>query len=299
MTTMMRVPAIAVGVLTLSVGACLTAEAGPTDARLGSQQDVEFESEGVTLSGTLWLPRGPGPHPAMVYVHGSGRATRSTGEFVADHFSRAGVAVLVYDKRGTGRSGGTYVGRNNGTEQNLTLLARDAAAGLALLRAHESIDPEQIGLWGISQAGWIVPVAAVLDGDIAFTLLMSGPTVTVGEEMYYSELTGDNSATRATLSQEEISRLLAERGPFGFDPMPYLKQIDVPGFWMLGSADESIPIPETVALLDELIGVYDRNFSYRIWEGASHGLRLNGQRVPDFWDAQDAFLFGAAGVRVR
>ena len=56
--------------------------------------------------------------------------------------------------------------------------------------------------------------------------------------------------------------------------------MEAPGLWMLGSADESIPIPETVAILDELIGAFDRDFSYRVWPEADHGLRVNGQQVP-------------------
>jgi uncharacterized protein len=270
-----------------------------TDTPVARVQAVQFSNEGATLAGTLWLPEGTGPHPAILYVHGSGRQTRSSAAGVAAHFNALGIAVLGYDKRGVGESGGDYVGRNNGTEQNLTLLARDAAAGLAFLQAHPSVDRGQIGLWGVSQAGWIVPAAAVINGGVAFTILQSGPTVTVGEEMFYSDLTGDNSSTRATLSQEEISRLLAEHGPSGFDPIPYLKQISAPGLWLLGSADESIPIPETVAILDTLIGDFGRNFVYRVWEGATHGLRVNGQRVPEFWSTQDDFLFQTVGVRVR
>lgn len=179
------------------------------------------------------------------------------------------------------------------------LLALDAAAGVQMLRTHEAIDPGQIGLWGVSQAGWIVPTAAVTDGDVRFTILLSGPTVTVGEENYYSDLTGDDSTRRSALSQQELSGLLAERGPSGFDPMPYLKQMDTPGLWMLGSADESIPIPETIAHLDDLVNDYGKDFTYHVWEGADHGLRVNGQRVPGFWSVQYDFLFQRVGLEVR
>ena len=287
------------GLLLALTSACVQAEAGMTEADLAVVEEVRFENEGVTLAGSLWLPASRGPHPAMVYVHGSGRQSRRSASGVADYFQSRGVAVLGYDKRGVGASGGVYVGRQNASETNLTLLARDAAAGIKMLRAHESIDPEQVGLWGVSQAGWIVPTAAVLDGEVRFTILMSGPAVTVGEENYYSGLTGDDSTRRSVLSQQELSRLLAERGPSGFDPMPYLKQMDMPGLWMLGSADESIPIPETIAHLDDLADNFGKDFTYRVWEGADHGLRVNGQRVPGFWSVQRDFLFQRVGVQVR
>jgi len=259
-------------------------------------QSVSFVNEGVPLAGTLWLPDGPGPHPAMVYVHGSGRVTRTSATDMARHFNGLGIAVLAYDKRGVGESGGTYVGRNNGSEANLTLLARDAAAGVEFLRRQSSIDSDYIGLWGVSQAGWIIPTAAVLDGRVAFTVLISGPTVTVGEENFYSGLTGDSNSGRAALDQEEISRLLAERGPSGFDPQPYLERMEIPGLWLLGSRDESIPIPETVAILDDLIDRQGRPFVYRVWEGADHSLRVNGVRVSGFWGAQTAFLADQVGL---
>jgi pimeloyl-ACP methyl ester carboxylesterase len=218
---------------------------------------------------------------------------------MANHFNRFGVAVLAYDKRGVGESGGVYVGRENGSERNLTLLARDAAAGVAFVRAQPAIDQSQIGLWGVSQAGWIVPMAAVFDGEVAFTVLISGPTVTVGEENYYSDLTHDSSAGLAELDMDEVSRLLTERGPFGFDPRPYLEKMDMPGLWLLGSADESIPIPETVAILDDLIGNRGKLFSYRVWEGADHGLRVNGRTVGEFWAVQNDFLFDDVALRVE
>ena len=285
----------------------LTSSCMPDDGRVSELasvwsapvEHVQFISEGVTLAGTLWLPEGCGPHPAMVFVHGSGRQSRRSARFVAQHFNPLGIAVLGYDKRGVGESGGTYVGRNNGSEQNLTLLARDAAAGVALLRGLPSIDSDQIGLWGVSQAGWIVPVAAALDGRVAFMILMSGPTVTVGEENYYSDLTGDDSATRAALSQEEISRLLAERGPSGFDPKPYLTRMETPGLWLLGSEDESMPIPETVAVLDELVLEHGRHFSYHVWPDASHGLRVSGRQVAGFWRLQEDFLRDRVRMRIH
>lgn len=266
-----------------------------TDVAAPRMVDVQFVSEGTTLSGSLWLPAGKGRFPAMVVVHGSGRATRSVAAGAAGHFNQRGIAVLGYDKRGVGRSGGTYVGRRNASEENLTLLARDAAAGVALLASRDDVDGERIGLWGVSQAGWIVPMAAVFRPEVAFTILVSGPTVTVGEEAVYSRLTGDDSGGLGELSREEISRILAERGRSGFDPRPWLERMTVPGAWLLGDLDESIPIPETVAILDELIAGGSA-FRYRVWPGANHALRVNGRTVDGFWEFQDEFLTEDVGL---
>lgn len=72
------------------------------------EQDVRFQSEGVTLAGTLRLPLAKGAHPAMFLLQGSGDADREAESFYADYFARQGIATLVYDKRGIGSSGGDY-----------------------------------------------------------------------------------------------------------------------------------------------------------------------------------------------
>src|SRR5882672_1135612 len=91
------------------------------------EEKVKFQSGNATLGGTLLIPAGEGPHPAVVCVHGSGEQSRngfvSIIRFVADHFARHGIAVLIYDKRGVGESTGDW------SKQTLDDLATDALAG--------------------------------------------------------------------------------------------------------------------------------------------------------------------------
>ncbi len=263
-----------------------------------SVTSLKYDSEGVKIAAELWLPEGPGPHPAVVMAHGSGRARKEFGNEMAQHFAKQGYAVLTHDKRGVGESGGVYVQRANASEENLKLLAKDISAGIDFLKGRPDIDQHQIGLWGWSQAGWIIPVVTNLQEKIRFTILLSGPTVTVGEENVYSQLTGDGSKVSG-LTQEEMSAKLAERGPFGFDPLPYLKQMDMPGLWLLGEKDQSIPIPETVRILNNLIGTYKRDFTYKVYPGAGHGLRVNGALVEDFWEIQDDFLKNTVRIEFK
>jgi len=260
-------------------------------------EDVSFTSEGIEIAGTLWLPEGAGPFPAIVMGHGSGKSTRSSGRSAAEHFSDKGIAFLTYDKRGVGESEGAYVGRQNGSEKNLKLLASDVTAGVSYLKSRNDIVPDKIGLWGVSQAGWILPITASHDDEIIFTILLSGPTVTVGEENYYSDLTGDDGSQRGTLTSEEISALLAKKGPYGFDPLPYLEKMDIPGLWLLGADDMSIPIPETVAHLNRLISE-GHDFKYLIFFQANHGLRVGGKIVEDYWHVQDAFLEDVVKIKI-
>ena len=261
-----------------------------------SQTTFTYPSEGEDIAADLWLPAGSGPHPAVVMGHGSGRSRKEYGNAMAEHFVKLGYAVLTHDKRGVGGSGGDYVQRSNASTENLTLLAKDIAAGIEYLKKRPDIDARQIGLWGWSQAGWILPIVTSLQDNIKFVILCSGPTVTVGEENTYSALTGDRSIDTG-LTQEEMSAKLRERGAYGFDPMPFLEQMDMPALWLLGEADESIPIPETVAHLDRLIKT-GKPFQYKLYPNANHGLRVDGVRVEDFWQVQDQFLKEVVGIKL-
>ena len=137
-----------------------------------------FPSGDICLGYTLDLPSGSGPFPAIVFGHGSGRATRDEARGLASRLVAAGFAVLRYDKRGVGESTGVYegVGVGNATRV-LGLLADDMAAGVAFLRTRPEIDPRRIGLMGVSQAGWIIPLAAQRAPNVAFMVLVVGPTV--------------------------------------------------------------------------------------------------------------------------
>lgn len=126
--------------------------------------DVTFDNGGVKLSGTLVSPHSPGRHPAVVLLQGSGPETRwGTNRFIADRFARAGIAALIYDKRGSGASGGDW------KTASYDDLARDALSGIELLRTRPDVDPSRVGLHGHSQGGIIAAVAATLAPDkIAF-----------------------------------------------------------------------------------------------------------------------------------
>lgn len=114
-------------------------------------EDVTFESEGVTLSGTIYSPQNP--HSAMVIVHGSDQVPRMAK--FAEQLAENDILVLTYDKRGVGESGGVYagpeVGTNNISVENLNLLAKDASSAINVI--HNKTQDLPIGLIGASQAG--------------------------------------------------------------------------------------------------------------------------------------------------
>ena len=133
------------------------------------QEEVRFRSvQGAWIAGTLTMPAGAGPHPAVAVVHGSGVASRSTTGPVASFFARHGFAVLAYDKRGIHQSGGRYPGEL-ASESTIDILARDAEAAARFLAAQPGVDDARVGLWGASQAGWIMPLAASREAAIRFS----------------------------------------------------------------------------------------------------------------------------------
>lgn len=145
-----------------------------------ASEDVVFENatDGFALAGTLTLPEGEGPHPAAVVISGSGPQDRDGTVaahplylVLADHLTRQGIAVLRFDERGVGASGGTFA------EATSEDFARDAAAALRYLRARPEIAASEVGLIGHSEGALVAPRAALDTGEAAFLVLLAGPGV--------------------------------------------------------------------------------------------------------------------------
>lgn len=145
-----------------------------------TEREVSFRNGEVELHGTLLLPAAESPVPAIVFLHGSGPATREGARSYAEQFARLGVGSLFFDKRGAGTSGGSW------TTASLDDLVGDALAAVELLRGVAAVDRQRIGFWGVSQAGWVAPRAAARSTDVAFMILVSGGGATPLESERYS-----------------------------------------------------------------------------------------------------------------
>jgi pimeloyl-ACP methyl ester carboxylesterase len=152
-------------------------QAGP---RPYTSRDVLFPNPHarISLAGTLSVPAGAGPFPAVVLVSGTGQNTRDETVWghqvflvLADALNRAGVAVLRYDKRGVGSSGGDYGAAIT------TDFANDADAAVAWLRHQPRIAPSRIGVLGHSEGGVIAPMVAAQDPHVAFVVTIAGPAI--------------------------------------------------------------------------------------------------------------------------
>lgn len=140
------------------------------------EEPVSFASVDAQLSGSLLTPEGEGPFPVVLFIHGSQGSDRHTYRPYADYVARHGIAALIYDKRGTGGSTGNW------RQAGLDTLTGDALAAVRLLKNDPRIDGQAIGVWGISQGGWIAPLAARRDPDIAFVIGVSAAGTTPGKQ---------------------------------------------------------------------------------------------------------------------
>ncbi len=153
------------------------AAAAPTAAAKGyKEEEVTFKNGQYTLAGTLSLPEGQGPHPAVVLISGSGAQNRDEEIFgfkpfaiLADALTSKGIAVLRYDDRGIG---GSTTGTMDDTSETY---AADVSAAYDYLKTRPEINPKKIGLLGHSEGGIIAPMVAVNKGDVAFLVLLAGP----------------------------------------------------------------------------------------------------------------------------
>ena len=171
-----------------------------------TEEEVAYENKeaGITLAGTLTLPPGKGPSPAVLLISGSGPQDRNETIYnhhpflvLADYLTRQGIAVLRVDDRGVGESTGDF---SQATSEDF---ASDVLAGIEYLKTRKEINPEQIGLIGHSEGGLIAPMVAVKSPDVAFIILMAGTGLT-GEEILY--LQGALISRAMGVSEEDIAK---------------------------------------------------------------------------------------------
>ncbi len=249
------------------------------------------ESAGITLAGTLMRPDGDGPHPAVVLISGSGPQDRDSEvashklfHVLADHLTREGLAVLRYDERGVGGSGGTFDGA---TSEDF---AGDVAAAVRFVRDRPSVDPDAIGLIGMSEGGLVAPMVHTEFEAVDFLVLMAGPSVPgheilVEQAVHIADAQGVSgsmidsvrSSQRRLLEAvrtapdsagiaEQVRAVLHKQGAadeqirsqleqvtspwFQFfvqhDPVPTLRRVDVPVLALYGSKDLQVPPEQNV-----------------------------------------------------
>lgn len=287
-----------------------------TSASALREREVVLSHGAIELAGTIALPAGPGPHPAVVFLHGSGPATRAGAAEYAERFAGIGLASLRFDKRGTGSSTGSWI------DSSLEDLARDAVVALDHLRGLPEIDPTRVGFWGVSQAGWVAVRATALSSHIGFLVIISGGGVSPYESEMYSyrvaleaaghgesEIadaltlvdsymrylrTGEDRATVAAAIEAARERPWFEQvrldrifpSPEGrekwswvasWDPAPLAENLRFPVLILFGGEDRQTPPEASVsAWRDALDEAGNTDYHIEVFPQAGHGIRLWG-----------------------
>lgn len=270
-------------------------------------EDVRYPSGELTLGALLMLPEAGGDRslPAAVIIQGSGASDRSNvwSRLVAEELVAEGVAVLLTDKRGTGKSEGDW--RLAGFEDR----ASDALAGVEYLTGRPEVDPGRVGLVGLSQGGWVAPLAAARSKRVDFVVVVSGASVSFTEQSFHEMAA---TARQSGLSGEQVEAVLelnraagefvaaGEWEPYAemrrdgmasswgaiaegfpgerdqpiwtfirknadFDPIPYWMLLTEPVLVLYGEEDEAdnVPVEESVHRLEFAFGVAGKT-NYRI-----------------------------------
>ena len=273
-------------------------------------EEVKFANGPVTLAGSLLLPPGRAPHPAIVFVHGSGPEARYASRYLADRFARAGFAALIYDKRGVGGSGGDW------RRSTFDDLAGDALAAIRMLEADRRIRSRAIGLHGHSQGGTIAPLIASQAPELAFVIGSSagGVPLREGERYSYRNFLGvprlhgpdslraeayvdcivrvayggepwarADSAARADSGETWFAGIPDSTNTFWwlaprtaqYDAAAEWRRVKSPVLLVYGERDERVPVaPSLARILPALRGAGNADVTARVFPGADHTFRI-------------------------
>lgn len=225
-------------------------------------ESVVIEHGDSRLHGSVLVPAGPGPHPAVVAIEGSGDSSYRYGwtdgyfpfwKDFADSLVARGYAVLLYDKPGVNESTGDW------RRQSFDDRAEEVMAALHVLAERDDVDATRISVVGHSQGGWVAQlVAAQYPQDVAFLVTLAGPAVSVKAQIIddvesswaCDEVAGLGLAARKAGLQVGLGALgavahVAKPGYLShiihFDPRDVLPRIKQPMLAIFAGYDPLVP----------------------------------------------------------
>jgi uncharacterized protein len=315
---------IFLGLLVMGMGGAQANPPWQVPGRPGvTEKTIHFVNGAIGLTGTLYMPATGNHLPAIVALHGADTPTRDYALYrhLTEGLPAMGMAVLIFDRRGSGQSSGSLAGAG------YDVLADDAIAGARVLAREPRIDPTHIGYWGLSQGGWLSVVAAGRDPKAAFAVSVSAPLVTASQQMHFATadqlyVHGASQADiqavgkardawegylRGTRTREQALAALggiehkswfdltfmphpAEMTPrekSGYrlqmdeDPVRAVARVKAPILFIFGGADPWIPVALSVTRLEK-IAKTKRDIETHVIAGASHEMVLNAHETMAF-----------------
>ncbi|GAA4059501.1 alpha/beta hydrolase [Actinomadura miaoliensis] len=242
-----------------------------------SSTDVSFKGfGGLTLHGTMLAPqKASRPRPGVVLVTGSGSGVpREHLLTEAVEFARQGLAVLIYDKRSVGYTR---------FRRSYSELADDALAAVRALRAQPGVDPAKVGLWGLSEGGWVAPLAASRSDDVAFVIVVGGNAMTPIRQQLWNETSALRrvgvSGSLIDQGKRNFARLGADAGLFAeahFDAQAVLRRVRQPLLGVWGSRDLQTPPGDNPPLFARALERGgNTHYTFRFFAGADHAAHVS------------------------
>lgn len=276
------------------------------------ERELTFTNGDATLAGTLLLPAtGGGAVPAVVFLHGSGGEGRWASRFLAEQLATHGIAALIWDKRGVGKSTGDW---RRATPDDL---AGDGGAAVERLLREPRIDARRVGIHGHSQGGTLAPLVAARSGHVAFVIGSAAAGMPTDSVEIYSVLNSvypqaatpeDSAAARRYVSAlvaaayhggpraplDSMAASLRDRPWFfappaadnaywtfsrsyaRYDAIAWWSKVRVPTLLVYGAEDRRVPAAESASrIAAALLGnAHDGDVTVRIFPGADHTFRL-------------------------
>jgi pimeloyl-ACP methyl ester carboxylesterase len=274
------------------------------------EEKMSFKNGDITFGGTLISPPTNSPHPVVILVPGAFRTTRDLLRLWGHNFVRRGIAVFIYDARGTGVSTGT-VGAGSFSD-----FANDALAAVQLLKTRANVNPKQIGLFGFSNSAWTVTLAASRSKDVAFliTQSMSGvppwqqeifraesqlradgfPVNEVDQGAAFMRLKFEAARTgqgweglQAIMADSRNARWLSYTNPprslerlqqswqtqFSYDPVPSFENVTCPVLAYFGEVDTNVPVRESVTVIERSLRLAgNKDYTIKVFPKGRHDL---------------------------
>ncbi|MEU6778014.1 alpha/beta hydrolase [Nonomuraea angiospora] len=230
------------------------------------------------LHGSVISPvRARSGRAGVVLVHGAGTGTKRgklLGEAVA--FARQGLSVLIYDKRSEGYSL---------FERSYSQLADDALGAVQTLRRQPGVDPAKVGIWGLSEGGWVAPLAASRSKDISFLIVVGANALQPLRQQTWAVAAGLRKAgvhgSFVDRAEPTMYRVITDAGMFPepyYDPEPVIASVRQPVLGIWGVHDLLTPPRETPPIFAKALEKGgNRQYTFRFFADADHA----AHRTPD------------------
>ncbi|MGW0194968.1 alpha/beta hydrolase family protein [Nonomuraea sp. NPDC003201] len=241
--------------------------------------EVSFRgSGGLVLHGSVISPvQARSGRAGVVLVHGAGtgmKRNKLLGEAVA--FARQGLSVLIYDKRSEGYSL---------FERSYSQLADDALGAVQTLRRQPGVDPAKVGIWGLSEGGWVAPLAASRSKDISFVIVVGANALQPLRQQTWAVAAGLRKAgvhgSFVDRAEPTMYRVITDAGMFPepyYDPEPVIASLRQPVLGIWGVHDLLTPPRETPPIFAKALEKGgNRQYTFRFFADADHA----AHRTPD------------------